>query len=160
MKVNHSFRVSTCTHVSMIDKMHRNCRLMAITIITILIKGDHLIYILFPHVIISRSAEPQDECLSCGKLYLVVVAAAAATSDNSNHSPPAALVPSKGFCKKCDHHSNNNNNNNNRTETGSLSDKESSYSIKRSFNGSEEELDGEEEEEDEMEEDAYLEVID
>lgn len=158
MKVNHSFRVSTCTHVSMIDKMHRNCRLMALTIITILIKGDHLIYILFPHVIISRSAEPQDECLSCGKLYLVVVASAAATSDNSNHSPPAALVPSKGFCKKCDHHSNNNNNN--RTETGSLSDKESSYSIKRSFNGSEEELDGEEEEEDEMEEDAYLEVID
>lgn len=158
MKVNHSFRVSTCTHVSMIDKMHRNCRLIAITIITILIKGNHLIYILFPHVIISRSAEPQDECLSCGKLYLVVVAAAAATSDNSNHSPPAALVPSKGFCKKCDHHSNNNNNN--RTETGSLSDKESSYSIKRSFNGSEEELDGEEEEEDEMEEDAYLEVID
>lgn len=156
MKVNHSFRVSTCTHVSMIDKMHRNCRLMAITIITILIKGDHLIYILFPHVIISRSAEPQDECLSCGKLYLVVVAAAVATSDNSNQSPPAALVPSKGFCKKCDHHSNNNN----RTETGSLSDKESSYSIKRSFNGSEEELDGEEEEEDEMEEDAYLEVID
>lgn len=158
MKVNHSFRVSTCTHVSMIDKMHRNCRLMAITIITILIKADHLIYILFPHVIISRSAEPQDECLSCGKLYLVVVASAAVTSDNSNHSPPAALVPSKGFCKKCDHHSNNNNNN--RTETGSLSDKESSYSIKRSFNGSEEELDGEEEEEDEMEEDAYLEVID
>lgn len=68
------------------------------------------------------------------------------------------VVAAKGFCKKC--------NNNNHTIGGSLSDKESTYSINKqsspetSFHESEEELEEEMEGEEEEEEDAYLEVID
>lgn len=93
--------------------------------------------------IISSTAEPQDECMNCGKLYLVTVPGVDNNGNNNN-----TTVGSKGFCKKCSHN----------PETGSLSDKESSYSIKQS--SPEMSFHESEEEEDELEEDAYLEVID
>lgn len=74
---------------------------------------------------------------------------------DSSATVPVAVA--KGFCKKC--------NNNNHT-IGSLTDKESTYSINKqsspetSFHESEEELEEELEGEEEEEEDAYLEVID
>lgn len=94
--------------------------------------------------IISSTAEPQDECMNCGKLYLVTVPGVDNNGNNNNNT----TVGSKGFCKKCSHN----------PETGSLSDKESSYSIKQS--SPEMSFHESEEEEDELEEDAYLEVID
>lgn len=83
------------------------------------------------------TAEPQDECINCGKLYLLPVASGATM---------------KGLCKKCI------------VIEALLLDKGSAtqFSLPRKqlsspFRGSDED---EEEEEEDIDEDAYLEVID
>lgn len=90
----------------------------------------------------SSTAEPQDECLNCGKVYLLLPA-----------GPDGVAATPKGCCKKC-------NNNNVEGGNGSLSDKESSYSINKLSSPEMSFHESEEEEEMEEEEDAYLEVID
>lgn len=84
------------------------------------------------------AAEPQDECISCGKLYLLT-----SSSSNDGASVVSVVAAKGGLCKKCN------------VDIGGLSDKDSAYSNKHESEEEEEmeELEGEEE-------DAYLEVID